>query len=96
MNFFHQSAEPSAGKLKKLYSKMGKIGEIQRGAFEKIIVTLLEPKGKQRIDIRVYSLSDQGEPDNWLASKKGINIYVNECAEFRALVDKVDQAIKGT
>ena len=51
---------------------MGKIGEIQRGAFEKIVVTLLKPKGKQWIDIRAFSLSDQREPDIWNPTKKGI------------------------
>ncbi len=73
---------------------MGKIGEIQRSAFEKIVVTLMNPKGKQRIDIRAYSFSDQREPDNWLPSKKGINLTVDEWTEFKALVDKVDQAVR--
>ena len=72
---------------------MGKLGEIKRGAFEKIVATLMNPKGKQRIDVRVYSLSDKGEPENWLASQKGINLTLDEWPEFKALVDRVDKAI---
>ena len=72
---------------------MSKIGEIKRGALEKIVATLMESKGKQRIDIRIYALSDQQEPDNWLPTKKGINLTMDDWKEFKALVDKIDRTI---
>ena len=75
---------------------MSKIGEIQRSAFEKIAATLMESKGKQRIDIRVYALSGQQEPDNWLPTKKAISLTMDDWKEFKALVDMIDQTIEGT
>ena len=69
------------------------IGEIQKNALEKILVTVGEYQGKQRIDIRTYYLPNQAEPDEWKPTKKGINLSPDNWHEFKELVEKVDQAI---
>ena len=69
------------------------LGEISKNAIEKIMVTLGEYKDKQRIDIRVYFLPD-ADPDNWLPTKKGINLSLNQWADFKGLVEIIDAALK--
>jgi hypothetical protein len=68
------------------------IGEMQKYTLEVIRVTLGEFKEKQRIDIRTYFQPD-ADPDNWIPTKKGINISLDSWGEFKDLVEKVDQAI---
>ncbi len=69
------------------------IGEIQKNVFEKVVVTLIEHQGKQRIDIRTYIISDQGDADRWLPSKKGINLSLEMWEAFKELIEKIDQAL---
>ena len=72
------------------------IGEIQKNALEKVVATLGEYKGKQRVDIRTYFLPDQAEPDNpdnWIPTKKGINLSLDNWVEFKELVKKIDKVI---
>jgi hypothetical protein len=72
------------------------IGEIQKNALEKVVVTLGEYKGKQRVDIRTYFLPNQAEPDNpdnWIPTKKGINLSLDNWLEFKELVKKIDKAV---
>jgi len=69
------------------------IGEIQKNALEKIVVTAGEYQGKKRIDIRTYYLPNQAEPDEWKPTKKGINLSLDNWQEFKELVGKIDQAI---
>ena len=68
------------------------IGEMDKSSTEKIVVTLGEYKGKQRIDMRVYFQPD-ADPGNWKPTKKGINIDLDSWGEFKDLVGKVDRAI---
>ncbi len=69
------------------------IGEIQKNAMEKVVATLGEYKGKPRVDIRTYFLPDQAEPDNWIPTKKGINLSLDNWVEFKELVKKIDKAV---
>ena len=68
------------------------IAEIQKNTLEVIRATLGEYKEKQRVDIRVYYQPD-ADPNNWIPTKKGINISLDSWPEFKGLVEKVDQAI---
>ena len=68
------------------------IAEIEKNTLEKIVATLGEYKDKQRIDIRVYFQPD-ADPNNWIPTKKGINISLDSWPEFKDLVEKVDRAI---
>ena len=69
------------------------IGEIQKNALEKIVASLGEYRGKQRIDFRIYFQPDTN-PDNWVPTKKGINLDIDSWGEFKDLVERIDQAIK--
>jgi len=53
-------------------------GEMQENALEKIVATLAEYKGKQRVDIRVRYQDDNQE---WIPTKKGINLGLNSWKE---------------
>jgi len=68
------------------------IGEIQKNVFEKVVITLIEHQGKQRIDIRTY-IVDQSDPNTWLPSKKGVNLSLDMWEDFKGLVEKIDRAI---
>ncbi len=61
------------------------IGEIPKNAFEKYVVTPGEFQGKTRIDIRVYY---KAESDNWLPTKKGVNMDTGTWPEFKKLTEK--------
>ena len=54
------------------------IGEMQKNALEKIVATLAEYEGKQRVDIRVYYKDDNQE---WIPTEKGINLGLNSWKE---------------
>lgn len=69
------------------------IGEIQKNALEKIIATVGEYQGRQRIDIRTYFLPNSADPEKWSPTKKGINLSTENWQEFKDLVTKIDQAI---
>jgi len=66
------------------------IAEIDKTATEKVVATLSEFKGKQRIDIRIYYQDDNNESK---PTKKGINLSLDDWQEFKDLIKKVDQAI---
>lgn len=71
------------------------LGEIEKNAIEKIIATLGEYKDKPRIDIRVYFLPDADpDPDNWIPTKKGINLSLDQWADFKGLVETINTALK--
>lgn len=69
------------------------IGEIQKNTLEVIRATIGEYKDKPRIDIRVYYQPD-ADPDNWIPTKKGINLSLDNWKDFKDLVERIDQAIK--
>lgn len=69
------------------------IAEIPKNALEKVVATMGEYKGKPRIDIRVHFQPDASEPDNWIPTKKGINLSPDMWPDFKELVGKVDKAI---
>lgn len=69
------------------------IGEIQKNSIEKIIATLSEYRGKERIDIRTYFQPDTTDPDKWVATKKGINLGLDNWEEFKDLIEKVDRVV---
>jgi len=76
---------------------MGQIvGEIQKNALEKVVVSVSEFRGKTRIDLRIYYQPDQTEPDKWLPTKKGINLDPEGWKEPKGFIHKVDQAIGQT
>ncbi len=66
--------------------------EVEKNTLEKLVATLGEYKDKPRIDIRVYFQPD-ADPDNWVPTKKGINISMDSWGEFKNLVAKIDQAV---
>ena len=68
------------------------IAEIEKNTLEKIVASMGEYKDKQRIDIRVYFQPD-ADPDNWIPTKKGINISLDSWGAFKGLVEKIDKAI---
>ena len=69
------------------------LGEINKNAIEKIMATLGEYKDKPRIDIRVYFLPD-ADPDNWIPTKKAINLSLGQWADFKGLVESINTALK--
>jgi hypothetical protein len=69
------------------------IGEFQKNAVEKIRIALRDYKGKRLIDLRVYYQDDAGE---WLPTKKGLALTVEQWPEFRAALAKLTQALNGT
>ena len=69
------------------------IAEIQKSALEVIRASIGEFKEKQRIDIRTYYQPD-ADPNNWVPTKKGINLSLDNWKDFKDLVEKIDQAIK--
>ena len=68
------------------------IGEIDKNQLEKIVATLGEYKDKQRIDIRVYFQPD-ADPNNWIPTKKGINVALDSWPEFKGLIEKIDAVV---
>ena len=66
------------------------IGEIDKNAPKKIVISLGICEDKQRIDIRVCS---QSNPDNWIPTSNGINISSDEWPEFKALVERVHEKL---
>jgi hypothetical protein len=67
------------------------LAEMERSSTEKIRATLGEFKGKDRIDIRIYFEGDRGD---WLPTKKGINLAVEDWPKFKAFLQEVDQGLK--
>ena len=67
------------------------VREIEKNTLEKIVATMGEFKGKQRIDIRIYFQDDN---DEWRPTKKGINLGLDDQKEFKDLVGEIDQAIR--
>ena len=68
------------------------IAEFQKNPAEKIVGSLAQWQGKQRIDIRVYFKPDNN-PDNWIPTKKGINLDPDTWGDFKALIGKIDKAV---
>jgi len=69
------------------------IGEIEKSALEKIVAAIGEFKGKTRIDLRVYYQPVAHKPDEWVPTKKGINLDPETWYDFKNLIAKVDQAL---
>jgi hypothetical protein len=72
------------------------IGEMPKNALEKVVATLAEYKGRPRIDIRVFWQPEVTEPDNWVATRKGINLSPDHWQDFKELINKLDKAIGKT
>lgn len=71
------------------------IGEIKKNSGEKIVVSTGKYKGKQRIDIRTYFLSETEEEEPWKPTKKGINLDVEQWNEFKKLIEAIDGKVNG-
>lgn len=69
------------------------IGEIEKSALEKIVGAVGEYKGRTRIDLRVYYQPLAHKPDEWVPTKKGINLDPETWDDFKKLVAKIDQAL---
>jgi hypothetical protein len=68
------------------------IGEIQKGATDKIMVTVKEFKGKQYIDVRTYFENDAGE---WIPTKKGVSFTPENLDEAIVLLQKAKEGLAG-
>lgn len=66
------------------------IGEFERNATEKVVGTIGEYQGKQRVDLRIYY---QPDADNWYPTKKGINLGLDNWKDFKDLMGRVDDAL---
>jgi hypothetical protein len=69
------------------------IGEIKKNSAEKIVVSIGKFKGKQRIDIRTYFLSETEEEDPWKPTKKGINLDSEQWNELKKLIEIIDEKL---
>ena len=68
------------------------IGDIPKNAVEKIVVSIGEFKGRQRIDFRIYYKPKVTE-DKWTPTKKGINLSAEMWKELKALIPEIDKAL---
>jgi hypothetical protein len=67
------------------------IVEFPKNAVEKVRLALRDYKGKQLIDLRIYYQDDAGE---WLPTKKGIALTVDQWPEFREALATLAQHLK--
>jgi hypothetical protein len=63
------------------------IGEIEKGATERIQVSLNNYKGRDYVDIRVYYESEE----EWKPTKKGVTIYPDRLEELIKLLQKAKE-----
>ena len=70
------------------------IGEISRNSLEKLVFTVSEYRGKQRIDIRVHFRPEKSNPDKWVPTRKGVNVDIDTWPKFKALIAQTDQILK--
>lgn len=68
------------------------IAEFQKNAVEKVRGAFREYKGRNLIDLRIYYQDEAGE---WLPTKEGIALTVEQWPELREALAKLAQALKG-
>jgi hypothetical protein len=64
------------------------VEEVQLRDTNKVTVTLSEYKGKLRLDVRHWFRENPLDQE-WIATKKGINIGEDAFGEFRKALDRV-------
>ena len=69
------------------------LGEIRKNATEKVVVSVNEFKGHQRVDLRVYFQPNVAKPDEYVPTKKGINLSAEMWKELKALIPEIDRAL---
>jgi len=68
--------------------------ELERKLFlKKITVRCKTLNSKRFLPVNGYIISDQGDPDRWLPSKKGVNLSLDMWEAFKELIEKIDQAL---
>jgi len=68
------------------------IAEMYKNPIEKVVASLSMFKDKKRFDIRIFYQVDARQ---FIPTRKGINLDVYSWQEFKEMIDKLDQAIKG-
>jgi hypothetical protein len=63
-----------------------KVGELANSTKTKIIVSIVDIKGVERIDIRTNFMAESGE---WFPTKKGVTIPMAQKDEFRDLINNI-------
>ena len=71
------------------------IASFHKNSTEKIVASLSEFKGRQRIDIRLYFQEDITDPNSFVPTKKGLNMGLHNWPEFMQLVGKIDKEVTG-
>jgi transcriptional coactivator p15 (PC4) len=69
------------------------IAQFHKNAVEQIRIALRDYKGRRLIDMRTYYQDDAGE---WLPTKKGIALTVEQWLELRAAPASLAQALEET
>jgi hypothetical protein len=67
------------------------IATIPKNAREKIIFSLNEYKGKNYLDMRIFTANDNGGQD--IPTKKGLTLTVDLYPQFKAVMAQVEAAI---
>lgn len=68
-------------------NSMEKIGEILITDNKKLVLSIGEYRGEERIDIRTYVLTEKG----WIITAKGINMHSEYLEAFVELVMKLNE-----
>jgi len=70
----------------------GEVGRFTKNALETVIVSVQTWQGKQRLDVRLFYLADDG---TLKPTRKGVSIAAEDCHEFANLVRQGIAAIAG-
>jgi len=70
---------------------MSEIGRIKKTEKLVVLVKIIEFKGNRYVDARNHFLNDKGE---WIATKKGIAVRLDQLSEFITLMEKAEAQIK--
>jgi len=72
-------------------STASEIGSIEKTAKLKTIVRIVEFKEKTYVDARQFFQTDKGD---WIATKKGISVRLDQLSEFITLLEKAEALLK--
>jgi len=67
------------------------IGEIVKTPKLKTMIRITEFKGKSYVDARQFFQNDKSE---WIATKKGISVRLDQLSEFITLLEKAESTIQ--
>lgn len=67
------------------------IGEIDKGKTEKIVVRITNWKGKDRIDIREFFMSQRDK--KWCPTKKGTAIEIKDLSQILSYLERAEQEV---